>query len=672
MANYWAIAIGINQYRFLSPLSYAQRDAELLHEFLIHEAVFAPRQCWLLSDHITVASSDLRFPTAQNIQTRIAQYQQQVKPGDVLLCFFSGYGIHAQGQDYLLPIEADPKQVAISGIAVESLLKALKAVPTQNIVLILDANRSQLGLEHGGFGAQTAQLAQNYGIATLLSCQPNQFSHEPLTLRQGIFTTTLVATLQEKGCITLEQLVASVGERLPKLSEQCWRPRQDLLAVVPPHLRYQLIVPDVKRRPGAADHRLVGVPFGTDRSAGGAYSNLKLGNSLKSSLLLLSQTGSQVAQTMATWFNSKSSAQPMLAIPSEMSSTESLSNVAVNSSAVLSDDFFWRRLLAQGGLIAAILLFGVILRNSGALINSSQTSDSLAPTAQMPTASSAPTTPNPTAPEEAIVVPDPALLLQSAQAAFQAQQYEESNRLLAQIPAGQRTPEQTQLLEQTNRELLNKGKMMLIRTRESRTENQVSDFVEAIKMARLIKADQPLYEEAQQNLDRWSRVIMDMAQGRAQRSNGSSPIDAANNYGLAISAANLVPDDQVKVQQQADQAITQWSQKILDLANERAANNELDLAIQIGELIPPNTPVYAAAQEAIANWRNLPAPVIEKPAPVIEAPAPVIEEPASAQSLEEPVLEESISEEPIAEPILEEPAPEPVAEEPIPEEEPSY
>ena len=101
---------------------------------------------------------------------------------------------------------------------------------------------------------------------------------------------------------------------------------------------------------------------------------------------------------------------------------------------------------------------------------------------------------------------------------------------------------------------------------------------------------------------------MDMAQGRAERANGSSAADAADNYTKAISAARLVPTDQ-PVYEQAQQAISLWSQKILDLANTRASNGELDLAIQIGELVPPNTPDYATAQEAIANWRNQPSPV---------------------------------------------------------------
>lgn len=636
MVNYWFLGIGINQYRFLPPLSYAQRDAELLQKFLVQSGGFSPQRCQLLSDHVTVVSSDSRFPTVENIQASLTQLHNAIKPGDVLLCFFSGYGVQVQGQDFLLPIEAEPKQVAATGIAVESLLKALKAMPTANIVLMLDANRSQLGLERGGFGQQTAQLTQTYGIATLLSCQPNQFSHEPLTLRQGIFTAALVSALQN-GCVTLEQLIDTLQQRLPQLSEEFWRPRQDMLAVVPTNLRYQLILPDLvnsaRTLSRAVEHELSETNFETTAGSRSMRSDM-----LAKPLSSLLRTGQEWTQGLTSWMNPRAKDQiPASGTLAVATPALRLSNFAEPTKAdnetdlpALSDEFFWRRLLVQSGMIAGILLFGVILRNSGALINSSnQTSDNRAVLLPaQPTQEPQPSTPNPSdaspVPTGAPVVSvDPVLALQSAQAAFQAQQYEDANRQLAQVPVAERTPEHNQLLEQTNRELLNQGKTMLIRTRPPVQENQVSDLVEAIKIARLIQTDQPLYQEAQQAIDRWSRVIMDMAQGRAARSNGSSVTDAANNYSMAISAARLVPSDQTKVYEQAQQAIALWSQMILDLANTRAANGELDLAIQIGELVPPNTPTYGPAQEAIANWRNQPAPVVEEP------------------SLEEPIAEES-------------------------------
>lgn len=630
MADFWAIEIGIHHYRFLPSLSYAQRDAELLHEFLIQTGGFSARRCALITDAITVDSSSPTFPTVANIHTQVVQVCQRVKPDDLLLCFFSGYGLKFQGKDYLLPIEADPRSVATTAIAVEALLQTLQTATTKNIVLMLDANRSQLGLEYGGFGEETTQLAQERGIAVLLSCRPQQFSHEPLTLRQGIFTTALVAALQEG--VTLEQVVEALSDRLPKLSEECWRPRQDLQAVVPPHLRYQILLPEPAQIRGRNFTNPVPSEPGLGANAVGKLA-------LSQPLAFLSRTQAQLKQTVISQLNRTfrpadqmvNRAHP----PSLMLVTDAGSATPVSASTptlesdtlTLSDESFWRRLLLQSGLIGGILLFGVILRNSGALMNPEAPLLNQLPTAIKPVANrpqpmvsspaAVPTAPSPTVAVEPVLSVEPVLVMQLAQAAFEAQQYEEANRQLGEIPATQRTTEHNQLLEQTNRELINKAKTMLIRPRQMMAENQASDLVEAIKVARLIKPDQPLYQEAQQGIDRWSRIMMDMAQGRAERSNSASVLDAASNYNMAISAARLVPGDQPKVKEQAQQAITLWSQMILDLANEQAAKGDLDLAIQIGEQVPPNTPIYAQALESIANWRNQPLPqqTVEEVAP---------------------------------------------------------
>jgi hypothetical protein len=188
------------------------------------------------------------------------------------------------------------------------------------------------------------------------------------------------------------------------------------------------------------------------------------------------------------------------------------------------------------------------------------------------------------------------------QIAVQSGQYEEAKRQLQTLSSEQQDTTYLSLLEQANKGLLSDARTILSRSRDASAENQASDFADAIAKARQIKLGEPLFEEAHQDIDRWSRVILDMAQGRADRRNGSSTPTAANNYSAAIASAQLVPNDNPQIYAQAQQAIAQWSQLILDLANDRAQENNYDLAIKAAQLIPPNTPSYAAAQEAIAQW----------------------------------------------------------------------
>jgi hypothetical protein len=90
------------------------------------------------------------------------------------------------------------------------------------------------------------------------------------------------------------------------------------------------------------------------------------------------------------------------------------------------------------------------------------------------------------------------------------------------------------------------------------------------------------------------------------------------------------------------------------LALASASEGNLDGAIAAAELVPPNTPVYPDAQEAIAGWRNqtLPEPEPEAaPPPEAAAPEPAPEaaapEVAPAEPEQAPVEEAPGDTEPV-------------------------
>ena len=248
MTLYWAIAVGINQYQQFQPLIYAARDAQALHNCLTNEVGFAAAHTVLLTDDTAPHSLT---PDRHTIQSTVAQVCQQVQPGDVLWFFFSGYGVQYQGRDYLMPMDGDPLQVGTTGIAVESLFSILQSARTDNVLVLLDINRSQGIMAGMGVGAETARLAQDYGMATILSCPAEQFSHETLALRLGLFTTAVLEGLRTQRCVTTEHLGQFLRDRLPELTEHHWRPRQDPVVIIPDSKRFQLIVPG-KAVPGKA------------------------------------------------------------------------------------------------------------------------------------------------------------------------------------------------------------------------------------------------------------------------------------------------------------------------------------------------------------------------------------------------------------------------------------
>jgi hypothetical protein len=162
----------------------------------------------------------------------------------------------------------------------------------------------------------------------------------------------------------------------------------------------------------------------------------------------------------------------------------------------------------------------------------------------------------------------------------------------------------------SDRDIMNAAMATLTKVRAESSSNQVSEISEAIRLLRQIRPDQPLYQDAQQAMDRWSLVILDMASGRAMQRNGGDLWLAANNYRAAIAAAQLVPSDRASTYQAAQQAIAGWSQQILNLANVHAQSGALSQAVQVAQLVPPGTAAYDAAQRAIAAWQNQLAPDI--------------------------------------------------------------
>jgi uncharacterized caspase-like protein len=606
MTNYWAIAIGINQYRYFQPLTYAERDAQLFRDFLVQEAGFSAKHCLLLTDTSPAIEQTATYPSRAIIQAYITQLcQKRLQPGDFLWCFFSGYGVRFEGKDYLMPADGQPDQVSTTGIPIEFLFNTFANAPTRNILLTLDANRSQSVLAGEGVGDSTLLLAKEQGIAAILSAQPDQFSHETLALRQGLFTAALIEAMRYQGCTTVEQLVQYLSDRLPELSEHHWRPRQEPLAAIPPERKHQLILPETAVALSSVGSRTRTVETAdTSRQAISAAlttpqnATALLERSLAVPFPLPSSTSIYVPPTtlQPTSNGSNGSSQPdgMIQAVAVPDSQASPSADPATSEQILEVQF-WRRVIIWGGAIAALLMLSVVLRNWQKLTEP--------PTGKSNYSANAVQPQNSASISEAGAL-DPTSPLGSVQIAVQSGQYEEARRQLQLIPEEQQDADYTSLLEKANRGVLSEARSILSRSREASAENQASDFADAIAKARQIKLGEPLFEEAHQDIDRWSRVILDMAQGRADRKNGSSTPIAASNYSAAIGTAQLVPNDNPQIYAQTQQAIAQWSQMILDLANDRAAENDYELAIQAASLVPQGTPSYEAAQEAIVQWQG--------------------------------------------------------------------
>ncbi|MBD2439430.1 caspase family protein [Nostoc sp. FACHB-110] len=642
MANYWAIAIGINQYQFFQPLRCAQADAEALKNFLVQEAGFTPQRCLLMTDTSPPIGDRSTYPTKENILFLLEDLAAACwQPGDHVWFFFSGYGVNHIGQDYLMPVEGNPELVQESAIEVRSLLKSLQLAQV-NVLVLLDINRASSTQADAIVGQDTIELAKKLQLATIVSCEPEQFSRESSELGYGFFTAALLAALRSGQGNNLVALDSYLSVFTPELCQHYWRPTQNPVAIIPAAQEAIALLPhpEVKHSNGVIPSTLE--PSETPpqefklHEEGSIFPEENFAVALAAPPLApTSSTNPAKSPAIGTWGEASTleavgSKSPNFYLPTEQipqspdlaeqqeyfkqkSQLIPPSPEATKGGRFIPDipqpyisrlpekkarSSFWQQLVFWGGgmMLAIALVTVVFLRNQTKLITGQK----------MLSASSS----------------DNTLISATNQSNAQINSHSESQK--------------------RNQAVLDLAKMSLRQT-------QASDLSLAIATARKIPAGEPLYDQAQENIKIWSNMILNLAEGRAKQRQYANAIaaaqlisknesiypqaqaaikqwreeaklylanktllDAANalikpeqasTYNRAIEVAKRVPQGQPGFDL-AQKSINKWSEKILDLAKSRAAEGNLKAAIETANLVPEVTAVYEDAQAAIQKWQK--------------------------------------------------------------------
>ncbi|MCC5623890.1 caspase family protein [Nostoc sp. CHAB 5715] len=615
MANYWAIAIGINQYQLFQPLSCAQADAEALEDFLVTEAGFLPKHCLLMTDTSPPIGDRSTYPTKENILLLLEDLAATSwQPEDYLWLFFSGYGVNYKGKDYLMPAEGNPELVQETGIELRSLMQSLQLAEL-NVLLLLDINRAFGTQADAPVGEETIELAQELQLATILSCQPEQFSHESSELGHGFFTAALLEALRSGNGSNLADLESYLSLIMPKLCHHHWRPVQNPATIIPS--RQQVILPKLAIESDLQAESVIypeesfavalAAPplddYPKTSAERGRWGEATVNSSQQVKAHKVEKSKGQQGKESATGLVSQPMAETSLGVNPKgrfipNSSKGYVSRLPSNQSSIP----FWKQFILWGGgsLLVAGLIAVVFLRNQE--------------TFKIKQISS--TSPNAAGSDRTLPV-------------------RLKNQSSAQITSSSES-------KKRNQAVLDLAKMSLRQT-------QASDLSMAIATARKIRPGEPLYQQAQENIKIWSQMILDLAEGRAKQRQYAGAIaaarlitkdeapyakaqaainlwrlegkqyvsnktllDAANaliksgqasTYNRAIEVAKKVPPGQPGFDI-AQKSIYNWSEKILDLAKRRATEGELNAAIATAALVPEETGAYEDAQDAIQKWQK--------------------------------------------------------------------
>lgn len=264
MSKNWAICIGINGYKFVSPLRFARRDAYEMGQFcegeLRFERVFYFAESLPdgepVSEIVVDGQSVEASPTFGNLSWFLdAQFRKKnfLNPQDNLWFFFAGHGVRADGIDYLLPIDGNAAQIKRTGLPIHEVAERLRRSGAGNIVLMLDACRSgdERDMSLTGIEPEPQQ-----GVVTLFSCGANERSYEVEALQQGLFTYALLEALRLDGpsnCATVDRLGRRLKQRVAELGEEYGKPRQTTLIRADPIEKEHLVLLPDKAEPRDAD-----------------------------------------------------------------------------------------------------------------------------------------------------------------------------------------------------------------------------------------------------------------------------------------------------------------------------------------------------------------------------------------------------------------------------------
>lgn len=615
---------------------------------MVQEGGLVQQNCLLMTAASPPIGDRSTYPTKQNILVLLEELTAGFwQPQDHLWLFFSGYGVSYNGQDYLMPVEGNPELVEETGIEVRSLMQSLQ-LAGMNTLLLLDINRAFGTQADNPVGRETIKLAKELEIATILSCQSDEFSHESSELGHGFFTAALLEALRSGNASSLTDLDSYLGVLTPELCQHYWRPTQNPVTIFPSHPQailpqlevqsHKELVPSTREPSGVGavifpdetfaipltapsigattpnnfaknqNASIWGAAQGVETTLGGKSPSLNLPNFMPAIGKLEEQQLSSLAKEQ--YLNQHNPLKAQIATGGRF-----IPNVSQPDASPLpenkTDTPLWKQFLLWGGgtMLIVALISLVILRNQSIFLQGKGISrpSPITTTPQLQAETPAETSPITSSPK---------------------------NQSSAQIASNSESKKRSQAL-------LDLAKMSLRQT-------QASDLSQAIATASKIKPDEPLYEQAQDNIKIWTRMILDLAEGRAKEKQYTNAIAAAqlispdqtlyiqaqaaisqwhleaqqyvgnqtvldaaqsliipgqaSTYNRAIEVARRVPPGQPGFDS-AEKSINEWSEKILALAKSRADKGNIGAAIATATLVPEVTAVYEDAQEAIQKWQ---------------------------------------------------------------------
>jgi hypothetical protein len=210
--NRLALVIGQSAYRAVTALPNPANDASAMSR-LLGDAGF----------DVTLAA-DL---SQKDMNEKVGDFAAKIAakgPDTVALLFYAGHGLQIDGENYLVPVDVDPKRetdIPLQAVRLSDILNTLNAVPSRMRILLLDACRNN------PFPAISQTAGHGLALVDTKSGAPGTFlsySTAPGAVAEdgdgadSPYTTALLAAAREPG-LPIEEALKHVRAAVNKATE---------------------------------------------------------------------------------------------------------------------------------------------------------------------------------------------------------------------------------------------------------------------------------------------------------------------------------------------------------------------------------------------------------------------------------------------------------------------
>ena len=191
-ANGYAVLIGVENYRDLPKVDFANRDVETIKGYLINALGYP-------EEHIIVRTNE--HATRSDFEAYLERWlENNVEKGSDVFVYYSGHGSpHPKsGQPFLVPFDGDPQYLDKTAYPVERMYQTLAKLPAEKVVVVLDScfsgsgGRSIVakGSRPVGLTIESPSLPAMMGkkMVVFSASQNNQVSSAFQEKQHGLFT----------------------------------------------------------------------------------------------------------------------------------------------------------------------------------------------------------------------------------------------------------------------------------------------------------------------------------------------------------------------------------------------------------------------------------------------------------------------------------------------------